>query len=123
MNGTVHMTRSEFSEFRLSWPIIVALAFLAATLAYVRSQLLVDPDTYWHIAAGHWILQHLSVPSSDPFSHSMPGAAWIAHEWLSEVLLASAHSMAGWAGPVVLAVLAFAGTLAYQTRFLLSRLE
>jgi hypothetical protein len=123
MNRTVDTRRSEVRNFGLSWPVIVAFAALAGTLGYVRSELLADPDTYWHIAAGQWILQHLSVPSSDPFSHSMPGAPWIAHEWLSEVLLASAHSVAGWAGPVVLAVLAFAGTLAYQTRFLLSRLE
>jgi hypothetical protein len=47
----------------------------------------------------------------------------MAHEWLSEVLLAVAYAWAGWAGPVVLAVLSFAATLAVLTRFLLSRLE
>lgn len=110
-------------NFGLSWPLIVGLVTLAGTLGYVRSELLADPDTYWHIAAGQWILQHLAVPASDPFSHSMTGAPWMAHEWLSEVLLAAAYAQAGWAGPVVLAVLAFAATLAYLTRFLLARLE
>ena len=39
-----------------------------------------------------------AAPRADPFSHSMPGAPWIAHEWLSEVLLTLAFRLGGWSG-------------------------
>ena len=38
----------------------------------------------------------------DPFSHSMAGEPWTAHEWLSEVLLSLAFRLGGWSGVVVL---------------------
>jgi hypothetical protein len=108
----------------LSWPLLVALLALVAVLASTQSKaLLSDPDTYWHLATGRWIVEHTAVPKTDSFSHSMPGAAWTAHEWLSELVLVGVHRVAGWAGLVVCAALAFAATLAYLTRFLLARME
>lgn len=110
--------------FGVSWPLLVAMFALTGVLGSLRFKaVLADPDTYWHLATGRWILEHGAVPQSDPFSHSMPGAAWMAHEWLSEVLLASVHEAAGWTGLVVLVALMFAGTLAYLMRFLLARME
>ena len=38
-------------------------------------QILNDGDTYMHIAAGNWIIQHRAVPSVDPFSYRLPGGA------------------------------------------------
>ena len=32
----------------------------------------------------------------------MPGAPWVAHEWLSEVLLALAFRLGGWSGVVLM---------------------
>jgi hypothetical protein len=62
-----------------SWPLLAAVwAYLHAL--YLGKDLLLDGDTYWHIAAGRWILDKGAVPATDPFSHSMPGAAWTAHE-------------------------------------------
>jgi hypothetical protein len=46
-----------------------------------------DGDTFSHPAAGEWIIAHGAAPRVDLFSHSMAGATWIAHEWLSEALL------------------------------------
>lgn len=106
----------------VSWPIIVGCLAYLGFLAYGKG-LLGDPDTYWHVAAGRWILDHGAVPFQDPFSHSMRGAPWTAHEWLSEVILALAHQAGGWAGVVAVAALAFASTLAILTRFLLKNLD
>lgn len=106
----------------VSWPIIVGCLAYLGFLAYGKG-LLGDPDTYWHVAAGRWILDHWAIPFQDPFSHSMRGAPWTAHEWLSEVILALAHQAGGWAGVVAVAALAFASTLAVLTRFLLKNLE
>src|SRR5690242_1570086 len=85
--------------FGMSWPLLVALFALIGVLGHPRPQaLLSDGDTYWHLATGRWIVEHGAVPKVDPFSHSMPGAAWTAHEWLSEILMASVQGWAGWPG-------------------------
>jgi hypothetical protein len=105
-----------------SWPLLVG----ACTFFYCffnSDKLLRDGDTYWHIGAGRWILEHGRVPDADPFSHTMPGAAWTAHEWLSEVVLASVHHAGGWTALVALAAAAFALAVAMLTRALLRRVE
>jgi hypothetical protein len=60
--------------------------------------LLHDPDVFSHIAVGRWILAHGEVPQADIFSHSMPGARWVAHEWLSEIGIALIYDRLGWIG-------------------------
>ena len=107
----------------LSWPLVVGIVTLALFGVAGRDVVLGDPDTYWHLAAGRWILEHGAIPSQDPFSHSMPGAPWVAHEWLSEIVLAALLSFAGWGGPALAAAAVAAATLAYMTRFLLARME
>ena len=114
--------RSSFT-LGLSWPLLVALAAALSVLGSTSINVLADPDTYLHIAAGRWMLAHGSVPTADPFSHSMPGTSWVAHEWLSELVLSGIYQGFGWAGLGGLMALVFAGTLAYLMRFLLSRLE
>jgi hypothetical protein len=86
-------------------------------------QLLNDPDTYWQIAVGQWILDHRSVPQTDIYSFTMVGQPWISTQWLAQVLLAVSYSVAGWIGPVVLAAASIAVTFSLQVRFLTRRLS
>ena len=82
-------------------PVAVALAvaLLAWATALGRGNtLLHDPDVFSHIAVGRWILAHGEVPQADIFSHSMPGARWVAHEWLSEIGIALIYDRFGWVG-------------------------
>jgi hypothetical protein len=108
-----------------SWPVLAAAYAYLLTLdqGNILGLLLVDGDTYWHIAAGRWILANGAIPAHDPFSYSMPGAAWTAHEWLSEVILAQAHAYGGWQGVIAVTALAFATTVGLLTRALLRRLD
>ena len=106
----------------LSWPLIMGSLTYLGFLAY-GNLLLGDGDTYWHLAAGRWILDHGAIPFHDPFSHTMRAAPWTAHEWLSEVILALAHQAFGWAGVIALTFAAFAGAMAVLTRFLLKDFE
>jgi hypothetical protein len=85
--------------------------------------MLADGDLYWHIVAGRWMFLHLSIPTADPFSYTMPGAPWIAHEWLAETLYTAAYSLGGWSAVVGLAAAAFAAALAILARYLLRHLE
>ncbi|OUL98495.1 hypothetical protein A8M77_31290 [Variovorax sp. JS1663] len=107
----------------LSWPLIVWMCTVAVLIASHPNLVLRDADTYWHLAAGRWILEHGSVPTVDAFSHSMPGAPWTAFEWLSELVMVGVHRLAGWAGLVTLAVSCFGLVLSLLMRFLLARME
>ena len=90
------------------------IPLFAAVIVYscliFAQKLFNDGDTFWHIAAGQWILDHGSAPRADPFSYSFAGAPWTAHEWLSEVLMALAYRAAGWNGVLLLAGFAAAAT-------------
>jgi hypothetical protein len=95
---------------------VYALALLAG------NQLLNDPDTYWQISVGQWILDHHAVPTVDLYSFTMRGQPWISTQWLSQALFAAAYGAFGWAGPVVLTAAAVAATFALLTHFLRQRL-
>lgn len=64
--------------------LFVCLLFLGLFLMTLRP--ITDPDFWWHLRTGQYIVQTGSVPSSDPFSFTKPGHSWIAHEWLIEVI-------------------------------------
>jgi hypothetical protein len=55
----------------------------------------VDPDLGWHLRAGQWIVENLRVPQADSFSFTRAGYAWVAHEWLSEVVFFELWKHAG----------------------------
>lgn len=73
--------------------IILALGLFGLAVRNVT-----DPDVWWHLRTGQWIVQTHSVPRSDPFSFTRFGQPWVAHEWLSEVLIYSVYRVAGWGG-------------------------
>src|SRR5260370_18082201 len=72
-------------------------------LLVLGSSLLGDSDTFWHIAAGKWILDQHAFPSVDIYSFTKTGAPWISTSWLPAVLYAGSHDLAGRPGPLVLA--------------------
>jgi len=85
-----------------SWFIPAAAALMLFAVALFDQRLLNDGDTYWHLAAGGWMLDHGFVPSTDPFSLTRLGAPWRAHEWLSEVVMAQTFRLGGWSGVAIL---------------------
>lgn len=108
--------------------LIPSLLLLVGLLAFgrllaERMALLNDPDTYLHIAAGSWMLRHGALPLSDPFSHSLAGAPWVASEWLAEIVLALAYDHFGWSGVILLAAAGAAIAMMLLAHFLLRRLE
>src|SRR5215471_8274186 len=105
-------------RFLPSWPLIVAFAALIRALAQPKL-VLGDPDTYLHVAAGQWIIVHRALPIRDTFSHTMLGARWVPHEWLSEVIMAAVYDLAGWRGLILMTGVLFAASMAILTRKLL----
>jgi hypothetical protein len=86
------------------------------------SILLNDSDTYWHIAAGKWILEHHAMPRVDIYSFTKAGQPWISTSWLAQVLYAEAYELAGWAGPIVVAAACIAATFALLASILSRRI-
>src|SRR5580693_2099493 len=109
-------------RFTPSLTLFVALAVFALSLPF-GTLLLNDPDPYWQIVAGRWILANHALPQREVFSYTMAGAPWIVHEWLAIVGIALVYDGLGWAGLVVAACLAIAVTVALLLRALLRYVE
>jgi hypothetical protein len=60
-----------------------------------------DPDLWWHLRTGQWIVETGHVPHSDPFSFTRAGHAWVSHEWLSEVIFYELWKHAGAASLII----------------------
>lgn len=84
-----------FATFVVALPVILATS----------GKIFKDGDTSWHVATGRWILAHGRVPTSDPFSFTMPGHPWVAHEWGADIIFAAAFRLAGFAGLAALVTL------------------
>ena len=93
---------------------IIALFVFALTLW--PTALLNDTDTWWHLAAGDWIVAHTAVPHTDPFSWTFAGKPWVAHEWLSEVVMSRAFATFGWPGVMLLTAACFAAGIGLMAR-------
>ena len=68
---------------------------------FIGQRLLIDCDTGYHIRAGEYIIDNLSIPMHDIFSFHAPPIPWTAHEWLSEVIMAIVHRSFGLTGIVI----------------------
>ncbi len=88
-------------------------------LLLAGDKLLNDPDTYWQVTLGQWMLAHRVVPHVDMFSWTMQGEPWISTQWLAQVIFAAAFDRAGWAGPVALSAAAIAFAVVLLARALL----
>jgi hypothetical protein len=56
---------------------------------------IIDPDIWWHMRTGEWIVEHRTVPWRDPFSSYGGENLWVAYSWLFEVLVYGLHRWFG----------------------------
>lgn len=54
-----------------------------------------DPDYWWHLRTGAWMLASGSLPHHDLYTYTVPNHGWVDHEYLTEVLLALLYRVAG----------------------------
>jgi hypothetical protein len=103
--------------------VSVFLCYYARLLLLPGFSLLQDPDVFWHVRTGQWILDHAQFPTVDVFSYTALGKPWIPTEWLSEVLLALAYDAGGWRALVILAAASGAAVVAIICFYLLRHLR
>jgi hypothetical protein len=78
------------------------LLFVLMTLLFmVAVRPITDPDFWWHLRTGQHILETRTIPHADIFSSIFFGKEWVAHEWLSEVLMYLVQRAFGYGGLVV----------------------
>src|SRR2546429_1393507 len=54
-----------------------------------------DPDFWWHLKIGQWMVQHGQLPSTDIFTFTATGHSWTDHEYLTEILMWLTYSTLG----------------------------
>ena len=60
-----------------------------------------DPDLWWHLATGRYIVATGTIPASDPFSYTAAGQPWTAHEWLAEIAMYLLYRSGGYLVPLL----------------------
>jgi len=64
-----------FATKRSFFAGILFLGLLAMT-----ARTATDPDLWWHLRTGQWIVENGHVPHTDPFSFTRGGSPWVSHE-------------------------------------------
>jgi hypothetical protein len=92
--------------------VAAALAMFAACVDVLH-----DPDLFWHLRLGRWILDTHSLPHAEMFSFTAAGSPMTAHEWGSEVAFAALQSVGGLLlVALAMAAVAWSGLLALALR-------
>ena len=79
---------------------LLAALFAIPALMCVHAANVGDPDIWWHLRTGEWILQHHAVPRVDPFSGPLAGSPWLAYSWLYELVAVKLFARLGLVGLV-----------------------
>ena len=95
--------------------LATVLAALVGTLAATFAAN--DPDLFWHLASGAWMLDHGRILDRDVFSTTMTGTPYQVGQWLGEVVFAALHRAGGW-----LAIDLLRGTLVGIATFFTARI-
>ena len=91
------------------WLPLLLLALVPFVLLRLGLHPVGDPDTFWHVRAGHQLWDTWQFNGPDPLSQ-FSTRTWVLHEWLPELLLAAAEALGGlpavaWLSCALIAVL------------------
>lgn len=84
---------------------LLSLLILVATIAFQSRTTVRDPDIWWHLKVGDWIVEHHAVPYVGIFSGTSANRPWIAYSWGYEVLLSRAYAWLGLVGFAMVGIL------------------
>src|SRR5271167_981320 len=84
---------------------LVSLLTLLAAIAFASETTVRDPDIWWHLKVGDWIVRNHAVPYVGIFSRTAATRPWIAYSWGYEVLLSRAYAWFGLIGLATFGIL------------------
>jgi hypothetical protein len=93
--------------------------YAVAAVAVIRPVL--DEDIWWHLRIGQWVIDHGTVPQTDPLSAYGEGRPWVAYSWLFEVIVVSLHRGLGLHGILLYRALMSFAVVAALHRFVVKR--
>ncbi len=93
------------NESPLSRRLFLLLAAVAVLYAFVSGlRTVADPDLFWQLATGRWVVQHHQVFSTDVFSYTAAGQPWIypvgGSLFFYEAYLLGGYALLSWIGAV-----------------------
>jgi hypothetical protein len=118
VQGTGCMERKPSHILPSIGQFLFLVVFLVLMFSPAGKNMLADADTGYHIRAGDYILENRTVPKHDIFSFHSPPLPWTAHEWLSEVVMAALHRIAGLTGVVIFFALLISISYALLFRYM-----
>src|ERR1035437_839132 len=93
ISGNPNKTAEQFAN-----AIVLAMLFAAPALMCIHAASVGDPDIWWHLRTGEWMLQHHAVPRVDLFSASLAGKPGQAYSWLFELIVVKLFQRFGLVG-------------------------
>src|SRR6185295_11892908 len=106
-NGLLSVIRSS----RRLLVVVFMLVIFAAAARPIK-----DPDFYWHLKTGQYLMETRTIPGVDIFSFVKFGSEWVTHEWMSELFMYSVFGVFGYLGLIVLfsAIITATFSVAYR---------
>jgi hypothetical protein len=82
--------------------VLLAMVIVLYSLPVVAKLTpVVDPDIWWHLSVGKWVVEHRAVPQNDPLSAWGQTHPWVAYSWLFEVVVYGLYQWFGLTGILV----------------------
>jgi len=117
-SGIAHSTMSP--ETCRKTTHLASLATAVAGVAALGLPRIPAADTWWHLAAGRYLVKSGQMSAADPFSFGPGRGDWLNHEWLTEILFYLVHQAVGLDGlflcRTLVVVLAFAALPLWSAR-------
>ncbi len=100
--------------------LILWISFQALIATYICGRV-IDPDLWWHVAVGRWIVGNGAIPHQDYWNLSGVGLPWRAYSWSNEIVYALVDSWWGLRGLLFLQIL-LTFAIVFTSAFCLSKL-
>jgi len=81
--------------------ILISVAFFVYLYIIALQMKLNDPDMWWHLKTGDYVMENWEVPDVDPFSYTTPRPLslnqkiGLRSQWLGQVMLNSVYKLGG----------------------------
>jgi hypothetical protein len=98
------MTSTTIKDHRGLLALALLLTIVWLKSIYAVSSGATEPDFFWHLRYGQWMLEHGAIPSTDFFSWTHHGAPYLMTQWLGELVIGWSYNQGGFTGTLVMSV-------------------